>query len=85
MFLPLSDIPNVKASFKFISSLNSGPEANDSDPVSISERSGINQPFAIGLERAGPELAVREHPLLDQRMVPHSESGAYEAVEYESA
>ena len=85
MFLPLSDIPNVKAFFKFISSLNSGPEANDSDPVSISsEPSGINQPFAIGLEGAGPELAVREHPL-DQRMVPHSESGAYEAVEYESA
>ena len=52
--------------------------------MSISEPSGINQPFAIELEGAGPELAVREHPL-DQRMVPHSESGAYEAVEYESA
>ena len=58
----------------------------NSDPVHVSEPSGINQPFAI--EGDGPEFnlisAVREDPL-DQRMVLHSELGAYEAVQSESA
>jgi hypothetical protein len=56
------------------------------DPVPVSKRSGINQPFAI--EGDNPELnltfAVREDPL-DEHMVPNSESGADEAVEFESA
>ena len=61
------------------SSCNSSvPEVTDSDPtpVSVSEPSGINKPFSI--EGVGPELAVREDHL-DQRMVPDSESQAYES------
>ena len=70
------------ASFTFTSSsctsTSSVPEVTDSDPtpVSVSEPSGINKPFSI--EGAGPELAVREDHL-DQRMVPDSESQAYES------
>ena len=81
MFLPFSDdIPSVMTSFTFTSLLCSVPEVTDSDPtpvsVSDSEPSGINELFSI--EVSGPELAVREDHL-DQRMVPDSESGAYES------
>ena len=69
------------ASFTFTSSscTSSVPEVTDSDPtpvLSVSEPSGINKPFSI--EGVGPELAVREDHL-DQRMVPDSESQAYES------
>ena len=53
----------------------------------VSERSGINQPFAIEGD-ASPELnltfAVRKNPL-DEHMMPNSESETDEALESESA
>ena len=68
------------ASFTFTSLLCSVPEVTDSVPTPVSasdsEPSAINKPFST--EGGGPELAVREDHL-DQRMVPDSESGAYES------
>jgi len=87
LFLPLLAIPGVKASLKFRSSLSSAPEPEVADSVPVSERSGINQPFAIEGD-ALPELnltfAGREDPL-DEHTMPNSEPGADEAPESESA
>ena len=56
--------------------------------MSVSEPSGINQPFAIQGDSESPELgftfAFREDQLDRIMIVPDSESGDYDSEEVES-